>query len=267
VIADLRFEDARSGRVRPATFVPRASVPLSAACVVANGLRETLREVLGGRCDLVIGEPVAIRPEAWALLSRQAHCFLTLGRQTDIVLVIPDEHARRLVLGAFGEGEAVAAATLSALEREAVDRIAARCATAFDPLCIERRGPPQRLAAAAVPPCVAYFDVRVRAPITIDLGIGIVRDLPDPGPAGALPPHLLGPVAVDLRVEFAQGTTDLATLLRLAPGDVLPLDTQVGAPGTLKIYGRSIARGVCGASGGRYSFEVHAVQRSMGGRS
>ncbi len=267
MIADLRFADQRNGRIRPARFVPCTSIPLSAACLVANGLREALRELLGQRCELVIGEPVALGPDAWATLSREAHCFLTVGRQTDVVLVIPDDHARTLVLGAFGEGETSAAPALSVLERQAVERIAARCAAAFDPLCIERRGPAQRVTAAAIPPCVAYFDVRLRTPIAIDFGIGIVRDLPDPGPAGALPAALLDAVSVEVRAEFARGTIDVAALLRLAPGDVVHLDTQVNEAGLLKIGGRSIARGVGGVSAGRYSFEVQAVQQMTGARS
>lgn len=267
MIADLGFGRADARGVRRAHFTPRTSIPLSAACLVANALRETLRELLGERCELTIGEPAAVSRGAWDALARDAHCFLTYGRQTDIVLLLADRDARALVLRAFGESEPEAASALSALELQAVERIAARCAPAFDPLCAERRGTPQRLGPDAVPSCVAYFDVRLRLPIALEIGIGIVRDLPDPGPAGSFPAALLAHVPVEVRAEIASGTIDVATLVALAPGDVVRLHTQVGAPASLNIGGRSLASGAAGVSGGRYCLEVHTVQQSMGARS
>jgi len=111
VIADATFGQ-RSARVRRLRFVPRSSIPVEAACVVANGIRETLRELFGETCELVIGEPAALDAKAWSLLARDALLFLTRGRQTDIVLVLPQRDARRLVLRAFGEGDAPGAPPL-----------------------------------------------------------------------------------------------------------------------------------------------------------
>lgn len=267
MIADLTFAGADAHGVRRARFIPRASIPLGAACLVANGLRETLRELFGERCELSIGEPAAIGRDAWDTLSREAHCFLTCGRQTDIVLVVPNGHARTLVLRAFGEGEPSGATALSVLELHAVERIAARCAAAFDPLCAERRGTSQRLDARMVPTCVAYFDIRVQVPVPLEIGIGIVRELPDPGPAGAFSAAHLARVPVEVRAEFASGTIDVASLLRLAPGDVIRLESQVDAQTSLKIGGRPFASGTAGVAGGRYSCEVRSVQQSIGARS
>lgn len=234
--------------------------------MVANGIRETLRELFGERCELTIGEPAAIGPAAWQALSLDAYCFLTCGRQTDIVLVIPAADARAIVQRAFGENQDLAAPALSALEAHALERIAGRCAAAFDPLYAERRGASQRIAAGGLPACVAYFDVRVSAPICAEIGIGIVRELPDPGPAGAFPAALLSRVPLELRVEFASGTIDAGTLLRLAPGDVVQLQTQVGAPAGLKIADTFIADGTGGLSGGRYCLEIHSMH-GTGARS
>ncbi len=259
MIADLQFGRPNGRGVRPARFVPRTSIPVGAACLVANALRETLHEVFGERCELTLGEPAAIGPAAWDMLSRDAYCFLTRGRQTDIVLVVPNAHARTLVLRAFGEGEPLGPAALSVLEVHAVERIAARCASAFDALCAERRGATQRVEPAALPLCVAYFDIHIQAPIAIDIGIGIVRDLPEPGPAGRFAPSLFAHVPLEVRATFASGTIDVATLLGLTAGDVLLLDTQVGASATLKIADRRLAEGTCGVSGGRYCFEVQTV--------
>jgi hypothetical protein len=259
VIAELAFGSPDGHGVRHPRFVPRTTLPLGAACLVANGLRETLYELLGERCELTIGEPAAIAPAAWETLSRDAHCFLTRGRQTDIVLIVPNTHARTLVLRAFGEGEPLGPSVLSTLELHAIERIAARCSSAFDPLYAERSGASHPVGAGTVPLCVAYFDVRIHAPIAIEIGIGIARELPDTGPAGRFPPALLAQVPVEVCAEFATGTMDIATLLGLEPGDVVALETQVGAPATLKIAGRRLASGVGGVRAGRYSFEVQTV--------
>jgi hypothetical protein len=258
MIADAVFGAALDG-VRPLRFSPRASIPLEAACLVANGIRETLRELFGAACELVLGEPAALRADAWAQLSRDALLFLTRGRQTDIVLVLPQRDARRLVLRAFGEGEALPDGACSALELHALERIAARCAGAFDPLCAERSGVSRSVRPHEVPACVAYFDVRIHAPIALTLGVGIVRDLPDPGPSGALGTRALANVPLHARAVFAEGTIDAASFVRLRPGDVVPLDTALGASGALTLGGRRLATGVCGAVAARAAFFVHDV--------
>lgn len=268
-IADATF-GAPAGGVRRLRFVPRASIPVEAACVVANGIRETLRELFGETCELVLGEPAALDADAWSLLARDARLFLTRGRQTDIVLVLPQRDARRLVLRAFGEGDAAGApplpdAACTALELHALERIAGRCAAAFDPLCAERRAGSRAVGAHEIPPCVAYFDLRVHAPVVLTLGIGIVRDLPDPGPSGALPARALEPVAVEARAVFAEGTIDAAAFVRLQPGDVVALGTKVGAPASLNLGGRRLATGVPGVVASRTAFLVHDV--AMGAHS
>jgi len=264
MIADATF-GAPFGRVRRLRFVARASIPVEAACVVANGIRETLRELFGETCELVLGEPAALDAHAWSVLTHEALLFLTRGRQTDIVLVLPQRDARRLVLRAFGEGEALPDGACSALELHALERIAARCAAAFDPLCAERRAGSQPVRALDVPACVAYFDLRVHAPVALTLGIGIVRDLPDPGPSGALPPCALDAVAVEVRAIFAEGTIGAAEFMRLKPGDVVTLGTKVGAPASLNLGGRRLATGVPGVVASRTALLVHDV--AMGAQS
>ncbi|HZO93327.1 MAG TPA: FliM/FliN family flagellar motor switch protein [Candidatus Baltobacteraceae bacterium] len=258
MIADATFGPRRS-RVRRLRFVPRSSIPLSAACLVANGIRETLRELLGEPCEIVLGEPARIGAEAWRLLAADALLYLTRGRQTDVVIVLPRADARRLVLRAFGEGESLPEGACSALELHALERIAARCAAACDPLCAERHGGSRPVQPHEAPPCVAYVDLRVRAPVPLTLGIAIARDLPDPGPAGALAPAALDPVPLEARAVFAEGTMDAAAIVALRPGDVVKLATKVGAPAHLTVAAQPVARGTAGAAGGRAAFLVHDV--------
>ncbi|MDP9105188.1 MAG: FliM/FliN family flagellar motor C-terminal domain-containing protein, partial [Candidatus Eremiobacteraeota bacterium] len=97
------------------------------------------------------------------------------------------------------------------------------------------------------------------------LGIGIVRDLPDPGPSGALPAHALDSVSVEARAVFAEGTIDAGAFVRLRPGDVVTLGTKVGAPASLNCGGRRLATGVPGVVASRTAFLVHDV--AMGAHS
>jgi len=256
VIADLRFAPPGRDRVRAARFVPRSSIPVGAACLAASRARECLREILGDPCDIVIGEPHALAPSAWAAIARGARAFVTPGRLTDVVLVIPEGDARTLVLHAFNERGAVASGPCSALEAQALERIAQRCAPAWEPLCAERRGPTTTCAPAALPLVVAYFDIRVRAPVTLTLGIGIARALPEPGPGSTIPPTSLGAVPVPVRALLGSGTVDARAVLALAIGDVVTLTTKVGSPGALNVGVKTIAVGTCGLVGSRLAFRV-----------
>lgn len=263
MIAGLDFGRATGG-VRALRFVPRAAVPLETACAVANGIRETLRELLGA-CDLVLGEPAALGAPAWALLARESLLFLTRGRQTDVVIVLPRRDARRLVLHAFGEGEELPDGDCSALERHALERIAARCAAAFEPLCRGRDEAVRIVRGDQVPACCAYFDLRVRAPIALTLGIGIVRGVPDPGPATLMAPRALDEVSVDLRAVFAEGILDAAGFVELRPGSVVRLETKVGASASLNLGAGRLATGVPGVVASHTAFLVHDVATGVHG--
>jgi flagellar motor switch/type III secretory pathway protein FliN len=255
VIATLVFEPARGGIGR-ARFVRRPSLPVEAACVVANGVREALRTLLGEACTVTLGEPVALDAPAWRSLVHDALLFATPGRATDVVFVLAPRDARRLVAAAFGEDTTSEDGAWSALEAGAIERIVARCANACDALCVERRGPTSAVDAARVPRSVAYFDVRVSAPVALTLGVGILRELPETPPSATLTPAALGSVAVDVRVVVGRGTMPVPRLLELQPGSVVPLNTKVEEEGELNLAGQRIALGSCGARNGRAAFEV-----------
>jgi hypothetical protein len=257
VIAALAFEPARGG-VRRARFVRRPSLPVDAACVVANGVREALRTVLGEACSLTIGEPVALDAVAWRSLVQDALLFATPGRATDVVFVLATRDARRLVQAAFGEEAAAEDGSWSALEAGAIERIVARCAVACDALCVERRGPTSAVDAARVPRSVAYFDVRVAAPVALTIGVGILRELPETPPPTTLTPAALGGLCVDVRVILGYGTLPAPRLLDLRAGSLVPLRTKVDGEGELNLAGQRLALGTCGVRNGRSAFEVRS---------
>lgn len=278
MIADARFAPPL-GRVRALRFVPRAPIPLEAACRAAERVADALRELLGARCELVLGEPAALDGPAWALLARESLLYLARGRRTDVVLVLPQADARRLVRHAFGEGDAPgipsapgadspdrSESECSVLELHALERIAARCARACEPLGAgvgeplgAGTGEARAVRAHEVPACAAYVDLRVRAPVPLTLGIGVVRPLPAPAPAGGLEPRALDELVLEARAVFAEGTIGAAAFVKLRPGDVVRLDSQVGSPACLNIGGQRLATGIAGVVASRTAFLVHDV--------
>jgi len=64
---------------------------------------------------------------------------------------------------------------------------------------------------------VAYFDLRVRSPIELTLGVGIVRALPEAGPPGTLSPAALDEVGLEVRAVFAEGLIDAADFVTIRP--------------------------------------------------
>jgi flagellar motor switch/type III secretory pathway protein FliN len=258
VIAMLAFAEAGPRGVRRATFVRRPRIPLDAACVVANGVRESLRGMLGEACSVAMGEPVAIDAAAWTVLIRDALVFATPGRATDVAFVLGRTDARTLVDAAFGE-EGSHRGAWSTLEHGAVERIVARCASACDVLCAERRGPTHAADAGRLPPCVAFFDVRVTAPVRFTLGVGLLRELPEPASAATLAPAALAAVPLTVQVILGTGQLSARRLLELRPGDLVALGTKVADEGELNVAGQRVAGGICGAVRGRAAFIVRSL--------
>jgi len=219
-------------------------------------VREALRALLGEACAVTLGEPVAVDAAAWRALADDALLFVTPGRATDVVFVLASRDARRLVAAAFGEEPAAEDGAWSALEAGAIARIVARCANACDVLCVERRGPTVAAERTRLSHPVAYFDVRVAAPIAFTVGVGILRELPVPDPVRTIGLEALAGATVAVRVLLGRAALPAPRLLDLRPGSVVPLGTKVEGEGELNLAGQRIALGTCGVSNGRSAFQV-----------
>lgn len=257
MIAHLAFTGG--GRVRRAHFARRPEIPIDAACVVANGAREALRTILGEGCALTLGEPVALGAAAWRTVVRDGFAFAVPGRSTDLIFVLGRADARTLLRAAFGEEPGSDAAAWSALEAGAIERIVARCATGSDALCSERRGETRAVDPDDLPPCAAYFDLRITAPIVLTIGVGVVRELSATPPARTLAPAVLERVALPVRVVLARVVLPAPQLLALGVGDLIPLECQVGDRSELNVAGQTLAAGRCGVVQGRAAFELRAL--------
>ena len=80
-------------RVRASRFEKRSLLPVSAACVVANGVRQTLGELLGATVAVRLLEPVLPAREAWSQICAGAIVFAISGESSDAALVLRADDA------------------------------------------------------------------------------------------------------------------------------------------------------------------------------
>jgi len=243
--------------VRAACFGLRSTLPLSAASVVANGVRETLVRLLGRECEVELLEPIVPGPEERRVLAAGALVRRVRGRRSDGFVILRPGEAAKLAGLAFGEPERPAAVPLSELECETLERFFA----ALVPLCASlcgTLGPVVRTAGdVAAAEIASYFEVRTLASPRIAVGFGMSADPPEEA-GSTLTLDDLGDVEVAGSVHFASGALSLPHFARLARGAVVPLETHLDAAAFLCVGGVRIARGDAGANGGSRAFAVTA---------
>ena len=71
-------------------------------------------------------------------------------------------------------------------------------------------------------------------------------------------------LAVDARAVVARGAVPLGALARLRPGAVLAVGT-LDEPGVLRVAGRDVAYGACGADGECLAFRIDRVAEDSRG--
>lgn len=249
---DRACEIVHGRRVRRSRFERRSSLPVSAACLTANAMRETLGALLGGPASLRLLEPRIPDDAAWSAISRDAQLFAVRGPAADAVLVLRAGDALALATAAFGE-PAGAVRPLSTVENEVVLRAVRALAGSLAPICGRELSPVERI--LDIRACTTYFELLVERPAELRLGVALSRD-PQAPAAGALRIDDLMDVEVEVRVEFARGSLSAAEFVDLRPGADVPMMTRVGDPGLLRAGGTVLARGECGALGARSAFAV-----------
>ena len=102
MIATLAFgdpvADGRGRRLRSPRFVPRSTLPLGAACVVANGLREQLSRQLACELDVELIEPAVPGPAERRTLLDRATIVRVRGRLCDAFVIVRPADGRRLAV-------------------------------------------------------------------------------------------------------------------------------------------------------------------------
>jgi len=257
VIATLGFGSPRSlpdGRVvREPRFTPRSTLPLSAACVVANGVREELGRLLGAPVDVELVEPAIPGSAERRLLVDGATVWRVRGRICDGFVIVRPADARRLAGLAFGEPERDERQALSEIERATFERIASGLVPLCNVLCgtlgpVVRESPER-----AACDLSSYFEIRTTGMLRIAIGFALSLDPPEIVTAPITIAEL-GDVELRGTVEFARGTLAVPAFCRLAPGATVALETALGDAGRLTFGDVCFARGTCGVRGGRATF-------------
>lgn len=243
--------------VRGIAFAPRSTLPVSAACLVANGVRETMSRLLAAEFEVELVEPAILRPRERQVMLEGATIARVRGRLCDGFVVVRPVDARRIVALAFGEDERSEQDSLSEIERATLDRVVNALVPLCNTLCGTLGPQTRECAERAAADLTTYFEVRTTGAAALVVGFGLTRD-----PAEEVGERLtlddLADVEITCVVDFASGALGVPAFSRLAPGVTLALDTPLGALGTLRIGGVPIANGACGLSNGRRAISFDA---------
>ena len=255
------LSDGRS--IRFPSFASRSTLPLSAACVVANGVRETLSRLLATDVEVELVEPAVPTAAERRVLVAGATIVRVRGRISDGFVIVRPADARRLVAIAFGETDAPERDDLSAIERATLERIA----TNLVPLCTSlcgTLGPSARESVdRAACDIATYFEVRTIGAERFAIGFALTRD-PREEVVAEMTVDDLAAVEIEGRVDVAAGSLGVPAFTRIAAGATIPFDTRLGAPGTLRFGDVAFARVTCGVANGR---NAATVDHRLGGRA
>lgn len=246
----------RNRRLRRVRFQRRSCLPVSAACVVANGVRETLSALLGAPVSLRLLAPLVPDSQGWSAICAGALIFGVRGPVCDAAFVLRPQDALALATSAFGE-DPIGPRALSAVEQEVLARALRGIAGSLAPICGHQLSPLERI--LDIGGYVTYFELLLERPAAVRIGVALSRD-PVSGTCGGLRLEDLGSVEIEVCAEFASGTLSAAEFLDLRPGTIVPMKTRVGEPGLLKIGGAVLARVECGAIGERNAIVVTAIR-------
>ena len=243
------------GGIREARFCDRSSLPVSAACLVAAGIREALASVLNAPVVAHLLEPVIPSSNAWSEIVRGAVIYRLRGRVADAAMILRPPDATTLAAAVFGEARVHDASSrpLSPIERDVLDRIIGVFAGALTAVCgAHERDGLERV--STIGGFVTYFEIAVEHAVEARIGIALSRD-PAPEPRDKLDVDDLYGVRIEPSVFVDLAATKPAALAGLSVGSFLPLRANVFR-GRLTYGGQTLARGTCGVYDGRYSFAV-----------
>jgi hypothetical protein len=161
-------------RIRRARFERRSLLPISAACVVANGVRETLSSLLCAPAGLRLFEPVIPEPGAWSRIVEKARLYRVNGNVADAAIVLREADAIALIAALFGESHlpALTARELSPIENDVLDRLVNAIAANLSAVCGAREGHfVERVGRVAE--FVTFFELLLEEPVAARIGIAL----------------------------------------------------------------------------------------------
>ncbi len=250
------YERTGAKRVRRAFFEARSSLPISAACVVANGIRETLSSLLRGSVAVRLFEPRIPAPHAWSAILRDARLYRVRGNVADAAVILRASDAVALAAALFGESSDAVERALSPIECDVLDRMINVIAANLGAVCGAREGyPVERV--GALDGFVTYFELLIEEPVSARIGVALSRD-PASDTRGSLEAKHLAQVRLTALATLNLGKIDAAAVSRLVIGAIVPVEPAVLHRCSLMAHGRRLARGSCGVRDGRYAFYADA---------
>ena len=239
-------------RVRRACFESRSALPVSAACLTANAMREQLKVLLGRSVSLRLLAPVVPPLHGWAVLCERARIFRSRGGLCDAALIVRPGDALALCCAIFGEPPG-AVRELSTFEAAVLEKSIARFGGAFAALTggdapLETAPPSQRW--------TTYFELIVNEPQDFRLGVALSNE-PPARTGGCLDPSALMDVELELQAVLAGGRLCAGQVLALREGTDVPMKSRIGAEASLLVAGIEIARGTPGRYAGQHALSVN----------
>ncbi len=231
-------------------------LPISAACVVANGVRETLSSLLRVSVGVRLFEPSIPSPQAWPAILERARLYRLRGHVADAAIVLRPVDAAALAAALFGESHPAGARDLSPIECDVIDRMVSTIAANFAAVC----GPRETAGVecvGAISGFVTYFELIVEEPVNARIGIALSRD-PTPESGSLLDAGRLVRVPVTTTAALDLGTAQAAAVARVAVGVTIPIPQTALGHCRLTAHRQLLAEGNCGVANGQYAFSVNA---------
>lgn len=240
--------------IRPMIFQARTAFPVSAACVIANGVRETLAALYKTHVEVRLFEPMVPSAQGWRAIVDDARLYRIAGARSDAALVIRPGVAQALASAVFGEPYSHSRA-LSPVESTVLERIVCALAGNFVTVCGGRADGLIPEAVQVLDGFLTYFEVTVEQPISAAIGVAIARQN-SLEPQGGLHVEDLLDVEVEVSVQTEGTIVPVGELAALEPGAIVPITVSTGLTAVATVAGRPLARGECGVRNNRVALAV-----------
>jgi hypothetical protein len=244
--------------IRKAVFGSRSALPTSAACVVANGVRETLTALFSSPVELLVIEPSLPPPSAWTSILKDAVLYRVRGKVADAAIILRQADALALSAALFGETLTTHSdRELSPIERDVLDRTTNAIAAHLSSVCGTReRRCVERV--ATIRGYATYFELLLEKPVAARIGFALSRE-PLPESSRRVEIANLAGVLITARASLDLGLVSSRAVTCLHPGALVPLRPGDLRRCALNIHGRGLAYGRCGVRNGRYALSVELV--------
>jgi len=235
-------------------FQARTAFPVPAACVIANGMRETLAALYETQLEVRLFEPTVPSMQGWRAITDGARLYRIAGARSDAALVIRPSAALALASAAFGEPPSPLR-TLSSVENTVLERVVATLAGNFVPICGGRAEMLVAEPVRAIDGFLTYFEIAFERPLAATVGVAIARQRAAE-PNGCFQVDSLLDMEIEISVRTEGTIVSAGELARLEPGAIVPITVSTGLTAVATVAGRPLARGECGVRNNRVALAI-----------